>query len=523
MTARGPGIARLMLAVNVLILIVPLLALLLLRVYETHLLQQTERRLISESVLIGEAWRSEVMRLSGVPLDHQPDITPGWAIVDDVFPIEPVLDLADPDQDVRRSSTPTATPRQAADRSGPAWAAGAAIKPLLDRAKRVNLSGARVLDAEGCVVASTGGEVGACLDHLPEVRAALSGRYAAVARPRHSDSPEPPLGGISRRGRLRVFTATPLFADGQVIGVVRMSRTSLGPVEALWRQRRTFALALLCSLALTLGVSVFFARVITRPVRSITAAAEAIAAGRPRAPLPSGVVPREIRRLSEALDEMTAQLQARAAYITDFVGNVSHELKTPLSSIRGATELLQSDWAAMTEAQRQRFLSNIDAATARMTRQVSRLLLLARIEHTRAEAEIVPVVGWLEAFVASRAPQVEIGLRLQDPPAEIHIAPDHLTSVVGNLVDNALHHGAPPVVITAASSPEGRLVISVSDEGPGISENNQGRVFDRFFTTARDAGGTGLGLAIVQAVAQSRGGAASFESGPAGTTFQITL
>ena len=184
MTARGPGIARLMLAVNVLILIVPLLAVLLLRVYETHLLQQTERRLISESVLIGEAWRSEVMRLSGVPLDHQPDITPGWAIVDDVFPIEPVLDLADPDQDVRRSSTPTATPRQAADRSGPAWAAGAAIKPLLDRAKRVNLSGARVLDAEGCVVASTGGEVGACLDHLPEVRAALSAlREGAEAPP----------------------------------------------------------------------------------------------------------------------------------------------------------------------------------------------------------------------------------------------------------------------------------------------------------------------------------------------------
>lgn len=529
--ARGPGIQRLVLTVNVLVLLVPMFAVMLFRVYETHLIRQTERRLIAESVLVGEAWRGQILEIEGIPPEHAPDITPSWAIVPDVFPIEPTLDLGEPEQLAdawtRRSGPPPHAPRQVdfcAERATAAWRAGAAISPMLNRAKRINLSGVRVIEARGCVVASTGEDVGLAMDLIPEVSAALRGDYAAIARPRQTDNPSPPLGGISRRGRLRVFTATPVFAAGKVIGVVRMSRTSLDPVEALWRQRRTLALALVGSLLLTLGVSWFFARVITAPVRAITGAALAIAGGRPRRPLPKGLVPAEIRTLSAALDEMTAQLKARADYIAEFVGNISHELKTPLASVRGATELLRESWPDMSDAQRDRFLSNIDAATHRMTRQVSRLLQLARIEHTREAAEPIPLQAWFTGFVQRRAADGEIDLQLRELPETMSIPPEHLESVVGNLVDNALRHGAGhPVTLSAHGAGEGQIQIEVRDHGPGISEGNRKRIFDRFFTTARDEGGTGLGLAIVQAVARSRGGMVDFETGPEGTTFRVVL
>ena len=128
--------------------------------------------------------------------------------------------------------------------------------------------GAKV--AEGCVVASTGTQLGDCLDHLPEVNGALAGQYTAVGRPRMSDEPPPPLHSISRRGQVRLFTATPLFEDGQVVGVVRMSRTAIDPLEALWQHRQTLLYALVGSLLLVGAVSLFFARRITRPVRAIT-------------------------------------------------------------------------------------------------------------------------------------------------------------------------------------------------------------------------------------------------------------
>ncbi len=517
MARRGPSIQRLLLGVNVLVLLVPVLAVVLLRIYETHLVRQTEARLIAESVLIGEAWRAALHAAQGVPPGDAPPIQPPHARNDRFFPIEPMVDLN------QRLTPPEPPPtRRTRVMDGPAWAAGRAIKPMLDRAKLVNLSGARVLDAEGCVVASTGTQLGDCLDHLPEVNGALAGHYTAVGRPRMSDEPPPPLHSISRRGQVRLFTATPLFEDGRVVGVVRMSRTAIDPLEALWQHRQTLLYALVGSLLLVGAVSLFFARRITRPVRAITEAAEAIARGEARRPLsPGGKVPAEVFQLSRALDTMTAQLRERADYIADFAANVSHELKTPLTSVRGAAELLTECWAEMDDAQRARFLGNIDADAARMQRLVTELLRLARIEHAPPPSEPVDVRATLTELLARQCDAVT--LRFEDAPATVHIAPDHLASAVVNLVDNALRHRrAAPVEVVARGAGE-KLALTVRDDGPGISEGNRARVFDRFFTTRRDDGGTGLGLALVRAIARGRGGDCTFETGPEGTTFHLLL
>lgn len=515
---RGASIRRLLLGVGLFALMVPMLAVMYFQMYDAHLVETTERALIAESALIAEAWREALWRAEGVEPARAPRIQ-GPHAVDDFFPYEP---RANPRGGVL---PPEPKPVRSTTHQGePAWLAGRAVEPLLNRAKLVNLSAVRLLDAEGCVVATTGSQLGDCLDHLPEVRAALDGRYAAVLRERISDERPPALDGISRRGWMRLFTAMPVFADGRVVGVVRMSRTSIDTLEALWPQRRVLAWAVLGCLALTAAVTLFFSRAIVRPVREITAAATAIARGEPRRPLPErGVVPAEVHDLGAALDEMTRQLRERAAYVAEFASNVSHELKTPLTSVRGAAELLREDWREMEDGQRERFLVNIDAAAERMERLVTGLLRLARIDHERAaSSETVTLASFLRTLRERYGERVHLTVT-PGAPETVDIPPAHLESALCNLLENALRHGgAAPVTVTVRAE-GGRLAIDVQDRGPGISEKNRQRVFDRFFTTERDRGGTGLGLPIARAIARGRGGDVTFDTGPEGTTFHLLL
>lgn len=520
---RGQSIGRILLLVNGFVLLVPVLAVVMLRIYEGSLVLQTESSLIAQSALIGEAWRSALWQARGTPPGRTPRIQPPDAPDEMFFPQVPMLGL---DPEVLPPAGPRPV-RLAHDRGGPAWAAGRAITPMLDRAKLVNLSGARVLDDHGCVVATTGSQLGECLDDLPEVEAALGGRYHAVARARISDEPPPPLTSISRRGQVRLFTAMPLFDDGRVIGVVRMSRTSIDPIQALWAHRDTLQWALLGCLLLTVAVSLVFARTISRPVRAITRAAQAIARGEDRRPLADGVLPAELHDLSTALDQMTTQLRDRADYVAEFAATASHELKTPLTGIRGAAELLRDAWPAMDDAQRQRFIDNIDAGAERMQRLVTRLLALARIENRRTpQPEEAVALRPLLDGLAERHADAEVRVEFAaDAPTTVRMAPDQLVSAVGNLIDNAARHGAgaPVRVRVEPGQGPGQVTISVSDRGSGISEANQRRIFERFFTTARDDGGTGLGLAICRAIARGRGGDVTFETGPEGTTFRLRV
>ncbi len=351
---------------------------------------------------------------------------------------------------------------------------------------------------------------------------ALAGRYDAVARERRFDGPPPRLGSLSRRGDIRVFTAMPVRDDGRVVGAVLMSRTSSSPLEVVWTLRYTVLAALLLCVAVTAAISTFLSRRIAQPVRRITAAAAAVTRGESaRALAPSGFVPAEVATLSAALERMAEQLTDRAAYVAQFAANASHELKTPITAIRGAVELLEESWDTMLPAQRRRFLANIDADATRMERLVSRLLELARIESAPDGAEPVAVREFFAEPVARYGDQVRLHVA-PDAPARVVIAPDHLEAALHNLVDNALRHGGPPVDVDVSAAAD-RLRVRVRDRGSGISPGNRARVFDRFFTTGRDQGGTGLGLAIVRAVAETRGGRVDFDTGPGGTTFTLVV
>jgi signal transduction histidine kinase len=507
----------LLLGVASTLVLLPVVAVLGLRVYQNHLVRATEANLIGQSAVVAESFRSLLLEELGAAPGPPSRVRPPGTADGRWAPVEPALDIADD----MASPIPDPT-RRATTSEGPAWRAGARLVPLLGRAQITNLAGCQVLDRDGCILASTGEWRGLCVDGVPEVDAALAGAYAAAARQRVSDEPKPPFSSISRRGDVRVFTALPIHDHGRVIGAVWMSRTSMDPLKAAWLERRPLALALAGTLLLAALVSLFLARAITRPLRRITEAARAVARGEPGGDLaPGGLVPAEIHDLGESLGTMTAELARRARYIAGFTADVTHELKSPITAIRGAVELLAEDDGRMPAAQRARFVANIGADAARMERLVGRLLLLSQIENSEqpeGRADLPELLGRLGEVYGDR---LIVGI---EPGAEgPRIHPEHLESALRNLIDNALRHGAGrPVTVRARASGD-RVELSVENAGGPIPEEHVARLFDRFFTTERDRGGTGLGLAIVKAVAASRGGTVCCESGPGRTVFTLAV
>lgn len=515
MMKKGPSIALLLLGVNVFVLLLPIAAITLYRVYDIYLLRQTERQLIAQSVVVGEAYREAWWSETGRGADEP---RPPGETRNRYVPIEPLIDLG---TEIGPHEDPSHLP-DAPDVDSPERRAGARLQGLLLRSQIFNLSGVRVLDASGCVVATSGGEQGRCSSQLAEVQRAIAGEYASKARYRMPARPLPPLGDIQRRGQLRVFTALPVFSDGRVIGIVTASRTGLDALSSLWHIRRALLWSVLLTVLVLVIVSAVFARAIARPMQSITHKAQAIARGGAAQDfVVRGFTPKEVRALSEALDVMTRRLRAQAEYVSEFATAVSHELKTPIAAIRGAAELLL-DWEAMDGAQRARFLSNIDQDAERMQRLVTRLLELARIESAAAlPSGRVPVLGVVQRVLARYGQRVE--LVRQNPPEAIEIAEEHLEIALANLVENAVRHGeGRPVTVTLAAD-GARLRVLVKDRGTGISPANRERIYDRFFTTERDRGGTGLGLPIVAAIAKGRSGSVDFTTSDAGTEFRLIL
>lgn len=320
---------------------------------------------------------------------------------------------------------------------------------------------------------------------------------------------------------MRVFVALPIFDRGEVVAAVWMSRTSMAPLKAAWLNRRPLTAALLLTVIVTVLVSLFLSRTITRPLARITATAKAVASGKGLEPGRVRFAPREVREIEDALRRMAEQLSGRARYIADYAANASHELKSPITAIRGAAELLLEEGDEMGAQQRRRFIANIESDASRMERLVTRMLELARIESDPDEGVEVNPPSFITQVARSYGSLVE--LSLDDPPEAMIISRDHLETALRNLIDNGIRVSAGAAVLVSAASRDGRLVVEVRDRGPGIDEAHAERIFERFFTTERDSGGTGLGLSIVRAVARSRGGDVSFEAWEEGTVFTLVI
>jgi two-component system phosphate regulon sensor histidine kinase PhoR len=218
----------------------------------------------------------------------------------------------------------------------------------------------------------------------------------------------------------------------------------------------------------------------------------------------------------------------------DFVANVSHELRTPLTAIRGYVEALAEGDTSAEESQR--FLSIITRHTERMERLVKDLLRLARLDAGQEAAELVSCDA--KNLIASVVTELSSALDQRDQDVEISISPESETlrgdptklhDVLRNLVANAITYSPEHTTIRIEAKRNGSAyLLSVSDQGPGIPEEDLSRVFERFYrvdkSRARDPGGTGLGLAIVKHLIELHRGAVIAENRPdGGTRVVITL
>jgi two-component system OmpR family sensor kinase len=305
-----------------------------------------------------------------------------------------------------------------------------------------------------------------------------------------------------------------------------------------------FILTGLVALLVSIGVAFLIARSVAKPLQRITAATEEMAQGSYDTAL-NITSPEEIRRLASSFNLMAQEVKASRQAQQDFVANVSHDLKTPLTSIQGFSQALL-DGATADEPSRRRASQIIYEEADRMVRLVDDLLDLARIEAGQVimAQEPVSLADLLQGCrekMALRAKHAEVDLEVKMGGNPIVKGDrDRLAQVLTNLLDNALKHTPPGGRIMLAAKlvaedntkrgqePKSLAQITVADTGVGISPEELSRIFERFYrgdkSRTKQSKGAGLGLAIAREIIQAHGGQIGAESVVGlGTKFTITL
>ena len=229
---------------------------------------------------------------------------------------------------------------------------------------------------------------------------------------------------------------------------------------------------------------------------------------------------RELLRLVVALRDTHARERIERSR-ANLVSTVAHELRSPLTSVKGFTATLLAKWERFNDEQKKVMLQTVNADADRVTRLITELLDVSRIDAGRLEMrkQVVDLPGAIQKAVnghlaAGERPE-RFDVRVLGELPEMWVDPDKFQQVVGNLVENALRHGEGIVTVTVGPYEDG-AVVTVSDEGEGIPEAVASRVFARFWRGGDRRGGTGLGLYIVKGLVEAHGGTVSVGRGPAG-------
>ncbi|MGH3311382.1 MAG: ATP-binding protein [Streptomyces sp.] len=239
-----------------------------------------------------------------------------------------------------------------------------------------------------------------------------------------------------------------------------------------------------------------------------------------------------VQRLVVTLRGTEARRRAERSH-AELIATVAHELRSPLTSVKGFTATLLAKWERFTDDQKRLMLETVDADANRVTRLIAELLDISRIDSGRLELRRQPVDmvaavrRHIEAHVAVGRPAERFVTRVSEPLPGLWADPDKIDQVLGNLLENAVRHGEGTVTIEVAPAPtrsdEEGTAVTVSDEGPGIPEESMGRVFTRFWRGSK-RGGTGLGLYIVKGIVEAHGGTITVARAAAGgAQFRFTL
>ncbi len=328
--------------------------------------------------------------------------------------------------------------------------------------------------------------------------------------------------GEVRAGRSagKVVVATALGLPRARLVIIASRRPNAG----LGASVRWFVLAAVGTVAVGTVVATALGRRLSRPVREAGMAARRIAAGELSArlapPRPGEVD--ELSELTNSINTMAANLQRSRSVEQQFLLSVSHDLRTPLTSIRGYAEAI-ADGAG----DARRSAGVILSESRRLERLVTDLLDLAKVQTRSFTLRPAPIdlAGLARAGVDSVAPAAAARLLrvtcVSPGPMPIVGDPDRVAQIIANLIDNALTYARTTVTVTVARAPDGRdAQLDVDDDGPGIPPDDLGRVFERLFV-ARNQGerresGSGIGLAIVAELVSAMGGSVHAADSPLG-------
>ena len=488
--------------VSLLILTLPLIGIYALRLHEATLVEQTEVDLRTNAAYLAAAF--------GALLGRRVDSIAALPALDlHSAPIQPPLPSGKPGpiagDDARR--------------------VGERMAPMLTSTQTAYNASKRLLDTQGVVVATTEGDLGLSMAHVPSVQRALGGIAASSLH--QESSVAPVLGGVVRGVDVRVFLAMPIMADDEVLGVVVLSRPPSNILDTLLEKRDLLLQGALLLFLVVALVGFVTARGLVWPIRSLAVSAGRVSRGETDTfEQARHFRVREIADLAASIEAMVASLQHRASYVRNLARHINHEFKTPIAAAKGALELLQDQFSTMTEAEARRFIDNMAGDVSRLERLTTRLLELAQVNMAPPVNESADVLAVARALG-------EPSLRVAEGSAQARISEDAARALLLHLVDNALRYGAEQVEVCAAPGERpardarrgtgATVEVAVRDDGPGISAGNRSRVFDPFFTTSKEEGGTGLGLAICRALVDACGGSIELAPCAHGTAFKITL
>jgi two-component system, OmpR family, sensor kinase len=328
-------------------------------------------------------------------------------------------------------------------------------------------------------------------------------------------------------GKLRVLTA-PVVAGGARIGTFRVADPLTSVDQALASLRNKFIAVGLGALILSVTIAIWLANLISRPLRRIAAVAAAVDSG----DLSHRIDYRgqdEVGVLAESFNHMMDRLEEGFRRQREFVSDASHELRSPLTVLRGRIEQLADRTGDPTGVRSE--TDELMREVRRMERLIDDMLTLAKAERGGlVQPRRVPIDDFVDdlrrdlPLLGPRNYSVESSIH-----GELQADPDRLAQVLRNLVANAVRHTPSDGHIDISiASDDGAAVFAVSDDGTGIEPDQLARIFDRFHRTdegrSRAEGGSGLGLAIARAIVEAHGGSIGATSAPGrGATIRFRI
>ncbi|MCK6681395.1 MAG: two-component system sensor histidine kinase CreC [Thermoanaerobaculia bacterium] len=367
---------------------------------------------------------------------------------------------------------------------------------------------AYVTDSRGIVLFdSHGGKEGADFSRWNDVYLTLRGKYGARTT---RDDPADPASAV-------IWVASPIVHQGKTIGVLSLGR----PIRSIDRIASTTieriviggTVAAFVVILLLYLLTVWF----TRPIGQLMDYARRVRDGRP-ASLPV-LGDTDLGRLGTAFEEMRQALEGRK-YVEHYVETLTHALKSPLSAIRGAAELMREEMPA---ARREKFLGNVLLESDRMQKVIDQLLRLSVLENqgrlgTVAAVDLASLAREVSESSASHLERRSISLRLALEEARVDGDAFLLKQAIANLLQNAIEFSGTGTAIELRTGVEGgQALVEIADEGPGIPAYAREKVFEKFYSLPRPETGaksSGLGLPIVRQVARLHRGEIELENRP---------